>query len=106
MNCSTPSGGTSPATPIEWTRLFVVADTLDDLERARLAAESRVRAAERDKGLAGTSALDSLTALVTALAALEHQATLDLQRAMRAHPLGGFAARTVGVGEKQLARLL
>jgi hypothetical protein len=95
-----------PAESVEWARLFILADTLDDLERLRIATENRVRAAEQTKGLAGTPALESLTALVDATKALEHQATLDVQRTMRAHPLGGFATRTVGVGHKQLARLL
>jgi hypothetical protein len=96
----------APAESVEWVRLFVLADTLDDLERMWIATENRVRAAEQTKGLAGTSALDSLTALVDALKALEGSATRDVQRAMRAHPLGGFATRTIGIGHKQLARLL
>lgn len=36
----------------------------------------------------------------------EHQATLNLQRMMRRHPLGPWAAARKGVGEKQFARLL
>lgn len=44
--------------------------------------------------------------MVEALGKLEHQATLNLQRAVRKHPLGPWMKATVGVGEKQGARLL
>jgi hypothetical protein len=41
-----------------------------------------------------------------ALLKIEHQATLALQRAVRKHPLGDWIKRTVGIGEKQGARLI
>ena len=47
-----------------------------------------------------------LAALVGMLADAEHKATLNLQRVMRKHPLGPWAAARKGVGEKQGARLL
>jgi len=37
---------------------------------------------------------------------MEHQSILTLKRAMRQHPLGPFVKRTIGIGEKQMARLL
>ena len=36
----------------------------------------------------------------------EHDATQQLEKLMRAHPLGAWVARTKGVGDKQAARLL
>lgn len=44
--------------------------------------------------------------LVDGLAALEHEAVLQLQRAMRRHSLGPWVSATIGIGEKQGARLL
>lgn len=48
----------------------------------------------------------ALTAIVDGIAKLEHQATLNLQRAMRRHPLGPWVKAQKGVGEKQAARLI
>jgi hypothetical protein len=44
--------------------------------------------------------------MLDAIIALEAQAIKDLERAMRAHPLGAWVKQQVGVGEKQAARLL
>lgn len=88
------------------TLLLVAADALDDLERVRIANENRLRSLRDVKGLEGTEAEAKLDALTGGLAELEHQATLDLKRAMRAHPLGEWVARTKGLGEKQAARLI
>lgn len=97
--------------------LALLADVLDDLERTRIANENRLRQLTRievdadgiERGFGLT--LDQLQAasvasLVAGLAAMEHQATLSLRRALRAHPLGPWIASTAGVGEKQGARLL
>ena len=86
--------------------LAVLADALDDLERVRIATQNRVRALRQVKGLEGTKFEANLTELTDALAAMEHKATLDLQRAMRLHPLGAHVKATKGLGEKQAARLL
>lgn len=98
--------------------LLVVADTLDDLERARIAIGSRHQALTASevegpnggrygKGIpASTPEAVTLAGLHDALRALEHQAELDLCRAMRRHPLGPWAKATIGIGEKQLARFL
>ncbi|WP_320672358.1 hypothetical protein [Patulibacter defluvii] len=86
--------------------LLVLADHLDDLEAQRIATANRLRALVTDKGMAGTAPAVRLAALLDHLAALEHQAALDLRRAMRTHPLAGWVAVTVGVGERQAARLL
>lgn len=82
-------------------RLELAAAMLDDLEGLRKATANRVRAAT-EKGLPAGAYEDQLTALQ----AMEHRATLDLQRALRQHPLGAWVKRTVGIGEKQGARLI
>ncbi|BAU32499.1 hypothetical protein [Microcella alkaliphila] len=97
--------------------LCLVADTLDDLERTRIANENRVRQLTRSatdsdgeqRGLgldARSPEVARAQALVASIAALEHAAELDLKRALRTHPLYPFIKRTIGVGEKQAARLL
>ena len=47
-----------------------------------------------------------LVDVTSGLITLEHRSTLELAFAMRAHPLGPWVKRTVGIGEKQGARLL
>lgn len=86
--------------------LLVLADALDDLERVRIATQNRLRSLDQVKGLADSREARTMQHVAETLADLEHRATLDLQRAMRAHPLGPWVRRTVGVGEKQAARLL
>jgi hypothetical protein len=86
--------------------LLIYADAVDDLERVRIATTNRIGALRRVKGMEGTPEERRLVALAESLQALEHSAVLELQRAMRAHPLGGWVKATVGVGEKQAGRLL
>lgn len=86
--------------------LLILADAVDDLERVRIATGNRIRALVEDKGLRGSREHDKLVALLVQLEGLEHEQILELRRAMRAHPLGPFVRRTVGLGEKQTARLL
>lgn len=86
--------------------LILAAQALDDLESTRIANENRLRSLRDVYGLAGSTQEAEAAGLVDGLAALEHQATLSLQRALRRHPLGPWVKRTVGVGEKQGARLL
>ena len=86
--------------------LLIFADALDDLERVRIATENRVRSLRQVKGMDDTPEERRLDGLVGALAALEHGAELDLKRALRAHPLGPWVKQTIGIGEKQGARLL
>lgn len=96
---------TTCAAPSE-ALLLILADALDDLERQRTASKNRLDSLVRVKGLQGSRAEAKLTQLTEALIDLEHTATLELQRAMRDHPLGGWVKRTVGIGEKQGARLI
>lgn len=97
--------------------LDILADALDDLERTRIANENRLRqltrtevdkdGGERGFGLsADVPEVARLAGIVAALADLEHQATLNLQRQMRAHPLHPWVKAARGVGLKQAARLL
>lgn len=96
--------------------LALLADTLDDLQRTRIANENRLRQLTRDevdsdgeeRGFGLTLDQPQVAALadvVAALGKLEHQSTLNLQRAVRKHPLGPWVKATIGVGEKQGARL-
>jgi hypothetical protein len=97
--------------------LGLMADILDDLEDTRIANENRLRQLtrtgedsdgnERGFGLTeGHPDVARTAALVDMLGKLEHDATLNLQRAMRAHPLGHWVKAQRGIGEKQAARLL
>jgi hypothetical protein len=86
--------------------LAILAASLDDLERTRIATENRIRALRDEQGLAGSPFEAKLAALLDGLKTLEHQATLDLRRALRLHPLATFVKKTRGLGEKQAARLL
>lgn len=97
--------------------LALLADVLDDLERTRIANENRLRQLTRnevdadgeERGFGLTLDQPQVAALadvVAALGKMEHQSTLNLQRAVRKHPLGPWVKATVGVGEKQGARLL
>lgn len=97
--------------------LALAADVLSDLETVRIANENRLRqltrSAEDKDGETRGFGLDEahpdvarLAALVAMLAQAEHQATLNLQRLMRGHPLGPWLKAQKGIGEKQGARLL
>lgn len=85
----------------EWSELLFHAEFLDDLERVRIATENRARALTQ-AGFDGAVYDEQ----AKSLAKLEHEAVLHLQRAVRRHPLGPWVKRTVGVGEKQGARLI
>lgn len=97
--------------------LGLAADALDDLERTRIANENRLRTLttsepDSDGNVRGfgldhrVPEVKILQDLVTAIAAVEHQASLNLARAMRKHPLGPWVKAQAGVGERQAARLL
>lgn len=81
--------------------LLFCAAFLDDLERLRIATGNRISAFERE-GYDPEPYRPQLDALLK----MEHQATLALQRSLRKHPLGPWVKRTIGVGEKQGARLI
>lgn len=97
--------------------LYLLASQLDAVEDLRKATENRLRQATRsvedkDGEIRGLGLPDNDPAVAATrttlegLKKLEHATVLDLQRAMRRHPLGAWQKRQIGVGEKQLARLL
>lgn len=84
--------------------LICLAENLNDIETTRISMSNRLhQLAQLD---AGQADIRRLEALIEGLEQLEHVAILDVQRAMRAHPLGPWVKRSKGVGEKQAARLL
>lgn len=89
--------------------LSMAAETVDDLEKVRIAAENRLRSLT-DPKLFGLTLhhpdVLKLHSLVTGLQGLETDAVKNLQRAMKAHPLGDFVQSSTGIGLKQGARLL
>lgn len=98
--------GTVGAGNLQDALLGLAAETLTDIERVRIATENRLRAMRDDHGVSGTPEYKRAEAILGALAAAEHQATLDLGRQIRQHPLGPWVAATVGIGPKQGARLI
>lgn len=97
--------------------LYTAAALVDDLERVRIGAGNRVGVLTRSepdedgvmRGFGLSEAHPQVAVMLglgDGLAELEHKAVLALQRAMRGNPLAGWVKSTVGVGEKQAARLL
>jgi hypothetical protein len=97
--------------------LGVLADVVDDLESVRVANANRVRQLTRtatdkdgeERGFGLTldhPEVAKLALTVKALESAEHDAILNLKRALRKHPLSAFQRAHKGIGEKQLARLL
>jgi hypothetical protein len=104
-------------TPAHTLGLRLAAQTLDDLEDIRIAQENRLRSlttAEPDKNgtLRGPGfapddpEVRPIALTVQGLIDLEHQATLELRRVLRRHPLGDWVKQAKGIGEKQGARLV
>lgn len=123
-DASSGSGGDGPDDPIQGATsshlpgrrdqdllLYLFADQLGDVEGLRIATENRLRSLI-DTSAHGKGVPDDLPEVAAIrwqldqLVALEHAVTLQLKRAMRAHYLGPWCKATVGVGEKQLGRLL
>jgi hypothetical protein len=116
------SAAITRTTPILWSPLTdpllsLAADVLDDLEKARISNENRLRqltrSGEDSDGETRGFGLDEshpdvarLAALVDMLGDAEHKAELNLGRVMRQHPLGPWVQRTAGLGVKQMARLI
>ena len=91
--------------------LYLFADQLGDVESLRIATANRLRSLFSDeewgKGVpSDLPEAKALTGQLQQIETLEHGITLSLKRAMRAHYLGPWCKATVGVGEKQLGRLL
>lgn len=100
----------APSRRVADSLLALHADLLDDYESMRIAHENRIRSltdGEHGKGVnADLPELQPFLAELDELKAREHGAALMLKRALRKHYLADWVKRTVGVGEKQAARLL
>jgi hypothetical protein len=111
-----PSKPRAAAQSVSDSILLILCDQLSDIEASRIAAQNRLRSLTEvwqhdgvtyGKGLSKTlPEVAVLAGHVEGLQRLEHGLELAVGRAMRAHPLGPWVKRTVGVGEKQGARLL
>jgi hypothetical protein len=86
--------------------LLVWAETVNDLEGVRIAMANRMRALGQDHGLELTPEQARMEGIAEALAKKEHEAVLELQKAVKKHPLGPWILSTKGVGAKQAGRLL
>lgn len=97
--------------------LGLTARVVDDLERVRDANQSRLRQLTRvgpdkdglHRGLGLSVDQPDVVRLAGLVARLEDDydaAVKNLERIMRAHPLGPWAKATCGIGDRQLARLL
>jgi hypothetical protein len=107
----------SAGLPIVDPLMFVHATAHNDLEQQRIASENRLRiltAAEPDDdGVMRGYGLDlshpdvaRLSGITDALRSLENDAKLGLCRSLRRSPLFPWIDSQVGLGEKQVARLL
>lgn len=116
--------------PMEPYRLRGATDNLDDIERTRIAVENRLRARLLELGAidpktktdivdvvyalvdaaeprdAITEELGRTASIVAGIRGLEVEATKEVSLALRAHPLGPWAAKAKGVGPKQGGRLI
>jgi hypothetical protein len=97
--------------------LMVAAETLNALEDARKATENRIRqltrdVADKDGELRGFGLDPSHPdvkremLVLEHLKAVEHEQELALKRIFRRHPMYPWARAQIGVGDKQMARLL
>jgi hypothetical protein len=97
--------------------LALAADVLDDAETARIANANRLRQLTRDEvdadGQMRGFGLDPsdpdvarLAAIVQLYVNLEKEATKNLAKRLRRHPLGPWIKAQKGIGDKQAARLL
>lgn len=129
VDASAPDGGSPPAIPIPTPSgrssggslsdpiLTFLADVLDDLENTRKANKNRLDQLTRntpdEDGIQRGLGLDPehpevarMRDIVEGIAEQEHKSIKNLEKRMRAHPLGPWQKAHKGVGEKQLARLL
>lgn len=97
--------------------LHSLATFLDDIEGVRKSAENRLRiltTSEPDSdGVVRGMGLDeshpvvlSLTVMLNGIQQIEADNVKILQKTMKKHPLGDWGKTQIGIGEKQLARLL
>lgn len=103
--------------PIVDPLLFVYATVHNDLEGQRIANQHRLRiltttTPDEDGIMRGFGLTDQhpdvarLRAILTALESIEHEAELNLRRALRRCAIHPWIKAQVGLGDKQTARLL
>lgn len=118
----TPPPAKGPATsipepPVVDPLLFVHATSHGDLEKLRIASENRLRILtttepDDDGVMRGFGLSEShpdvarLAGITAALVSLEHDAELGLKRSLRRCSIHPWVKAQVGLGEKQVARLL
>jgi len=97
--------------------LDMAAAIVDDLERVRVANSNRVRIMvstdpDEDGIVRGWGMpldhpnVELLRSMVTALGELEKKAISQLEKSMKAHPMGKWVGTQLGIGYKQSARLI
>lgn len=115
--CETQRGHVGLGPILRSPTLGLAAEVVDDLERVRIANENRLRQLTRTEedsdGIVRGFELDirhpdimRLQHLIDSLSDSYDEAVKNLEKTMRAHSLGSWIKKTVGVGEKQGARLL
>lgn len=85
--------------------ILISSDVLDDLEHLRIAAQHRERILREKKGVTGQP-LEMLQEILSHLQTLESEAERELRNWMSQHELEPFVKGTIGLGDKQTARLL
>ena len=102
---------------IDSPALKMAADSLGDIESLRIASENRLRSLTRSEedsdGEMRGLGLDEnhpdvarAALMVENIKSLEAAQVKTIQQMMRRHPLYGWVKNSIGVGEKQAARLL
>lgn len=86
--------------------LRLAADSLFDIEQLRIATENRIRSLGEIEGWEASPSAGRWQGYLESLHALETTMTKEMVQALRAHPLGPWVRRTVGIGEKQGGRLI
>jgi hypothetical protein len=93
--------------PAAWRELSTQGELLNDLEGVRIANDNRIRSLREDLGLADDDkSMVTATLIAKSLAEAEKLATQELRSLLKATSLRSWIKETVGVGEKQGARLL
>lgn len=90
----------------DFTLLSLQAQFLTDIEQVRIANGNRIRAMEHELLLVAGPEIERAKIMELELTRLELDATKDLQREVRKVPFYGFIGETIGLGDKQVARLL
>ncbi len=89
-----------------YSLILLYADSLNDIEKLRIATGNRLRALEDDKGMKNTPESRRLSEYHDRLLGLEKESVKEVERAMKAHPLSPMIKGVNGLGMKQTARLL